>query len=129
MTEARVVPAGEIDEQFARDEGEGFESVEDWRVAHEHFFGRELDARDADRRGAVPRGGAGLMRVWIDMTAPAHVLVFKPLVEIMRERGDEVEITARDYAQTVELLALHGLKADAVIGRTRAARACRRSAR
>ena len=30
------------------------------------------------------------MRVWIDMTAPAHVLVFRPLVEIMRERGDEV---------------------------------------
>jgi uncharacterized protein YhfF len=42
VTESRIVPAGEIDEQFARDEGEGFESVEDWRVAHEHFFGREL---------------------------------------------------------------------------------------
>jgi uncharacterized protein YhfF len=38
VTEARVVPASEIDEAFARDEGEGFESVEDWRVAHEHFF-------------------------------------------------------------------------------------------
>ena len=57
------------------------------------------------------------MRVWIDMTAPAHVLVFRPLIEIMRERGDEVEITARDYAQTLELLDLHGLEADAVIGR------------
>jgi hypothetical protein len=57
------------------------------------------------------------MRVWIDMTAPAHVLVFKPLVEIMRGRGDEVEITARDYAQTLELLELHGLEADAVMGR------------
>jgi predicted glycosyltransferase len=56
------------------------------------------------------------MRVWIDMTAPAHVLVFRPLIEIMRERGDEVEITARDYAQTIELLAMHGLEADAVIG-------------
>ena len=48
------------------------------------------------------------MRVWIDITAPAHVLVFRPLVEIMRGRGDEVEITARDYAQTLELLELHG---------------------
>ena len=38
VTESRVVPASEIDEQFARDEGEGFESVEDWRVAHERFF-------------------------------------------------------------------------------------------
>lgn len=38
VTEARIVPASEIDEQFARDEGEGFESVEDWRLAHERFF-------------------------------------------------------------------------------------------
>ena len=57
------------------------------------------------------------MRVWIDMTASAHVLVFRPLIEIMRRRGDEVEITARDYAQTLQLLELHGLSADAVIGR------------
>ena len=34
-----MIPAAEIDEQFARDEGEGFESVEDWRVAHERFLG------------------------------------------------------------------------------------------
>jgi predicted glycosyltransferase len=51
------------------------------------------------------------------MTASAHVLVFRPLIEILRGRGDEVEITARDYAQTLELLELHGLVADAVIGR------------
>ena len=57
------------------------------------------------------------MKVWIDMTAPAHVLVFRPLIEIMRGRGDEVQITARDYAQTLELLKLHGLKADEVVGR------------
>jgi hypothetical protein len=57
------------------------------------------------------------MRVWIDMTAPAHVLVFRPLIEILRGRGDEVGITARDYAQTLELLELHGLEADAVMGR------------
>ena len=42
VTEVRVVPAGEIDLQFARDEGEGFESVEEWRVAHEKFFERPL---------------------------------------------------------------------------------------
>ena len=57
------------------------------------------------------------MKVWIDITAPAHVLVFRPLIEILRGRGDEVEITARDYAQTLELLQLHGLEADAVMGR------------
>jgi len=57
------------------------------------------------------------MRVWIDMTASAHVLVFRPLIALMRGRGDEVEITAREYAQTLQLLELHGLSADAVIGR------------
>ncbi len=56
------------------------------------------------------------MKVWVDMTASAHVLVFRPLVELLRERGDDVEITARDYAQTLQLLELHGLEAT-VIGR------------
>ncbi len=51
------------------------------------------------------------------MTASAHVLVFRPLIRLLRARGDTVEITARDYAQTLELLELHGLAADAVIGR------------
>ena len=43
LTEVRVVPAGEIDLRFARDEGEGFESVEDWRVAHERFFEQPIN--------------------------------------------------------------------------------------
>jgi predicted glycosyltransferase len=50
------------------------------------------------------------------MTASAHVLVFRPLIGLLRARGDEVEITARDYAQTLQLLELHGLEAT-VIGR------------
>jgi predicted glycosyltransferase len=50
------------------------------------------------------------------MTASAHVLVFRPLIDILRRRGDTVEITARDYAQTLQLLELHGLEAE-VIGR------------
>jgi uncharacterized protein YhfF len=43
VTESRVVPAAGIDEQFARDEGEGFETVDDWREAHEQFFGRPIE--------------------------------------------------------------------------------------
>ena len=50
------------------------------------------------------------------MTASAHVLVFRPLIRLLREQGNEVEITARDYAQTLQLLELHGLEAT-VIGR------------
>jgi uncharacterized protein YhfF len=33
-----VVPAGEVDLDFAAAEGEGFESVQDWRAAHERFW-------------------------------------------------------------------------------------------
>ena len=44
------------------------------------------------------------------MTAPAHVLVFRPVIDLLRERGHEVEVTARDYGQTLGLLAMHGIE-------------------
>ena len=50
------------------------------------------------------------MRVWIDLTNSPHVLVFAPLVERIRRRGWEVTVTARDFAQTLELLELHGIE-------------------
>jgi uncharacterized protein len=56
------------------------------------------------------------MRVWVDMTASAHVLVFRPLIHLLRGQGHEVEVTAREYAQTLQLLELHGIEAE-VIGR------------
>ena len=37
-TEVRVLRADEVELQFARDEGEGFETVADWREAHERFW-------------------------------------------------------------------------------------------
>ncbi len=37
-TEVRVVRAGDVDVQFAIDEGEGFRTVADWRAAHEWFW-------------------------------------------------------------------------------------------
>jgi uncharacterized protein YhfF len=37
-TELRVMPAGQVDLQFARDEGEDFETVSEWRAAHERFW-------------------------------------------------------------------------------------------
>jgi uncharacterized protein len=54
------------------------------------------------------------VRVWIDMTASAHPLVFAPLVRILEARGDEVEITARDYAQTLQLIEQHGMHATVI---------------
>ena len=44
------------------------------------------------------------------MTAPAHVIVFRPIIQRLRERGHEVEVTARDYSQTLELLEMHGIE-------------------
>lgn len=44
------------------------------------------------------------MRVWIDLTNSPHVLVMRPVIEELRRRGDEVLITARDFAQTLGLL-------------------------
>ena len=36
--ELQVVRAADVDLQFARDEGEGFETVAQWRSAHERFW-------------------------------------------------------------------------------------------
>jgi predicted glycosyltransferase len=54
------------------------------------------------------------VRIWIDISAPAHVLVFRPLIELLHERGDETELTTRDYAQTLELLERHGMEAEVI---------------
>ena len=56
------------------------------------------------------------MKVWVDVTNSPHVLVFRPLIRVLRERGHEVEVTAREYAQTLELLELHGIE-PVVVGR------------
>jgi uncharacterized protein len=54
------------------------------------------------------------MKVWVDFTASAHPLVFRPLVRLLEQRGDEVEITARDYAQTLQLIESHGMTATVI---------------
>jgi hypothetical protein len=54
------------------------------------------------------------VRVWIDISAPAHVLVFRPLIALLRDRGDEVAVTSRRYKQAVELLRLHGIDAELI---------------
>ncbi len=43
------------------------------------------------------------------MSAPAHVLVLRPIIERLQRQGHSVEVTSRDYAQTQALLDLHGL--------------------
>ena len=61
------------------------------------------------------------MRVWVDLTNSPHVLVLRPVIELLRAQGHEVDVTARDFAQTVGLAERHGLDAQ-VIGRHRGGR-------
>ncbi|MBK5218598.1 MAG: DUF354 domain-containing protein [Thermoleophilia bacterium] len=49
------------------------------------------------------------MDIWVDMSAPAHVLVLRPIIERLQAEGHSVEVTSRDYAQTQSLLELHGM--------------------
>jgi predicted glycosyltransferase len=58
------------------------------------------------------------VKVWIDITNSPHVLFFAPIVRRLREQGHLVTITAREYAQTQQLLERHGLAAT-VTGRHR----------
>ena len=50
------------------------------------------------------------MRIWIDVTNSPHVVFFRPVVELLEARGHDVAITARDFAQTLELLDDAGLE-------------------
>jgi predicted glycosyltransferase len=61
------------------------------------------------------------MRVWVDLTNSPHVLVLRPVVRALEQRGAEVLITARDFAQTLELCERHGLAYEP-IGRHRGGR-------
>ena len=54
------------------------------------------------------------MRVWIDISNSPQVPFFRPLIALLRGRGHDVEVTTRDYAQTLELLELHGIPHDVV---------------
>jgi len=61
------------------------------------------------------------VRVWVDLTNSPHVLVMRPLIEAMREAGHDVDVTARDFAQTVELCERLGVE-HTEIGRHRGGR-------
>jgi uncharacterized protein len=61
------------------------------------------------------------MRVWVDLTNSPHVLVMRPVIRALEQRGAEVLVTARDFAQTLDLCERHGLACEA-IGRHRGGR-------
>jgi predicted glycosyltransferase len=54
------------------------------------------------------------VRVWIDISNSPQVPFFRPLIALLRERGHDVSVTTRDYAQTIDLLALHRIEHEVV---------------
>jgi predicted glycosyltransferase len=61
------------------------------------------------------------MRIWIDLTNSPHVLVMRPVIERLRAAGHDVRVTARDFAQTLELCERFGIE-HAAIGHHRGER-------
>ncbi len=61
------------------------------------------------------------MRIWVDLTNSPHVLVLRPIVAALRTQGHEVQITARDFAQTLGLLERFGIE-HTVVGHHRGGR-------
>ena len=55
------------------------------------------------------------MRIWIDLANSPHVPFFRALIPEFEKHGVEVETTAREFAQTVEMAEAAGL-APTVIG-------------
>jgi uncharacterized protein len=54
------------------------------------------------------------MRVWVDLTNSPHVLVMRPVIRALEREGAEVLVTARDFAQTLDLCRRHGLGCEAI---------------
>src|ERR1051326_1244311 len=49
------------------------------------------------------------MRIWIDLANSPHVPFFHALIPEFTSRGHQIEITARDFAQTLELATKAGM--------------------
>jgi len=47
-TRVRIIPLDEVGDDVARDEGEGFVDVAEWRRAHEAFWGETVEMIRAD---------------------------------------------------------------------------------
>jgi uncharacterized protein len=58
------------------------------------------------------------VRIWIDLTNSPHVLVMRPVIATLRQQGHDVEVTAREFAQTLQLCERFGIEHTA-IGRHR----------
>jgi len=51
-----------------------------------------------------------IKKIWIDLDNSPHVLFFAPIIKELKKHGLQVIITARDYAQVIELADLYQLE-------------------
>jgi predicted glycosyltransferase len=56
------------------------------------------------------------VRIWIDLANSPHVPFFRALIPEFEARGHEVETTARDFAQTIEMARAAGLASELIGG-------------
>ena len=54
------------------------------------------------------------MNIWVDLTNSPHVLVMRPVIAELRARGHHVQVTARDFAQTLGLCVRFGIDHTAI---------------
>ena len=50
------------------------------------------------------------MKIWIDITNTPHVNTLMPIIRHLEAQGHELIYTARDFSETLPLLAKHGIK-------------------
>ncbi|MFN0277062.1 MAG: DUF354 domain-containing protein [Pyrinomonadaceae bacterium] len=67
--------------------------------------------------------------IWFDLDNSPHVPLFAPIIRHYRRTGVEVILTARDHAQTIELLKIHGFEGTFTpigkhYGKSKAAKIC-----
>src|SRR5688572_16226683 len=56
------------------------------------------------------------MRIWIDLANSPHVPFFRALANQLNDRGHKIEVTARDFAETVELAQAAGFSPEVISG-------------
>jgi uncharacterized protein len=54
------------------------------------------------------------MRIWVDLTNSPHVLVLRPVIRALEAQGHRVDVTARDFAQTLGLADRLGIAHEAI---------------
>jgi len=73
------------------------------------------EPENGNSQAASPRNGKG-RTIWIDIDNSPHVPFFLPIIDELKKKGFEVQLTARDMYQVCELLDFFDLKCKVIGG-------------